>query len=257
MAVHKAVGEMKWAGGEQSLKVIFVVGNETARQGPSDFDYTKTAAVAAGKGIVVNAIYCGNTEYATATPTWKEMAQIGTGRYMEIAGGGGAVAIATPFDKELADLSGKINTTYVAYGREGTSRQLNQATQDSNSVSVGGTVVAAQRATAKSSALYNNARWDLVDASKAETFKWEEVDKDQLPEELKALSADERKAYVATKSAERTEIQNKTRDLSAKREAVVREVMKKNGLDQEKAFDENVRKAIVDQAKAKGFEFGG
>jgi hypothetical protein len=33
--------------------------------------------------------------------------------------------------------------------------------------------------------------------------------------------------------------------------------MKKQGLDPQKAFDENVRQAIVEQAGGKGFKFGG
>lgn len=257
LAVHKAVGEMSWSPGEKALKVIFVVGNETARQGPAEFDYARTAGESAEKGIVVNAIYCGDTDYAAATPTWKEMSRIGLGRYMEIAAMGGGIAVATPFDDELAALSGKLNTTYVAYGGEAKFRQANQIAQDSNAVAVGGTVVAAQRAAAKSSVVYNNARWDLVDASKQQDFKWEDVPAEQMPAELKAMSAEQRKEYVAKKSGERAEIQEKIKDLSAKREAVVREEIRKRGLDTQKAFDENVRKAIVDQAKAKGFSFDG
>jgi hypothetical protein len=256
LAVHKAVGEMHWSPpADNALKVIFVVGNETARQGPSDFDYTKTAAEASGKGIVVNAIYCGDTQYLTATPTWKEMAKLGTGRYMEIEATGGGVAIATPYDKDLGDLNGKLNGTYVAFGRQGKALQANQAAQDANAAAVGGAVVTAQRAVAKSTALYDNARWDLVDATKQANFKWEDVNKDELPKELQGMSVDERKAYVEKKSAERAEIQKQIQDLNAKREAVVLAEMKKRGLDSQKAFDENVRKAIVDQAKAKGFQF--
>jgi hypothetical protein len=37
-----------------------VVGNETARQGPTELDYATTAPKAIAKGIVVNAIYCGS-----------------------------------------------------------------------------------------------------------------------------------------------------------------------------------------------------
>lgn len=257
LAVHKAIGEMHWSPGDRTLKVIFVVGNETARQGPTEFDYTRTAADSADKGIIVNAIYCGDTDYVTATPTWREMAKIGTGRYMEIAATGGAIAIATPFDKELGDLSAQLNTTYVAYGRRAAVFAANQVAQDSNATAVGGTVVAAQRAAAKSSAVYNNAHWDLVDASKCPDFKWEAINKEDLPADLQTLSVDQRREYVDKKSAERAEIQQKIRDLSAKREAVVQAEIKKRGLDTQKAFAENVRQAITEQARAKGFRFDG
>src|SRR5688500_8867349 len=101
LAVHKATEEMQWSEGRRVLKVIYVVGNETARQGPTEFDYTKTASKAIGKGIIVNAVYCGSIDHAAATPTWREMAKLADGQYMEIAQTGGALIVATPYDKEL------------------------------------------------------------------------------------------------------------------------------------------------------------
>ena len=41
------------------------------------------------------------------------------GRFASIDQDKGTVAVATPMDKELAELSAKLNTTYVAYGSEG------------------------------------------------------------------------------------------------------------------------------------------
>jgi hypothetical protein len=218
-------------------------------------DYTKTAAEAKTGDIVVNAIYCGDTEYATATPTWREMSTIGGGRYMEIGATGGVVAIATPFDAELGALNQKLNTTYVTYGRRGGEAQQNQVAQDAATATVGGGVALADRAQAKSSGLYRNAHWDLVDASKEKDFKLESVKEDELPAELKAMSLDERKAYVEKKSTERADIQKQIQDLSAKRAAVVKEELAKKGLTGEKAFDENVKKALIDEASQKGFAF--
>lgn len=255
LSVHKATSEMKWAQGPRTLRVVFVVGNETARQGPPEMDYAKTAAAAAGREVVVNAVYCGDGS-GPDIDTWREMATIGRGRFMTIAATGGAIAVASPFDDELAKLGQQLNTTYVAFGREAAVRAENQALQDANAVAVGGTVVAAQRAQAKGSALYFNSSWDLVDASKDKNFKLEEVKEDQLPEELRKMTVEERKAHVEKKAAERAEIQKKIQDLSARRAAFVQDEIAKKGLTDDKAFDENVRKAIVDQAASKGFEFG-
>ena len=79
---------MKWSEGKQVMKVIYVVGNETAHQGPAEFDYTKTAKEAIEHGIMVNAIYCGDYDYQTAHGTWQEFAGLADGTYMEIAGKG-------------------------------------------------------------------------------------------------------------------------------------------------------------------------
>ena len=38
LAIHRATDEMKWSEGKQVLRVMFIVGNETARQGPAAFE---------------------------------------------------------------------------------------------------------------------------------------------------------------------------------------------------------------------------
>src|SRR5688500_15810036 len=84
LIIHKATSEMKWSGGQRGLKIIYVVGNETARQGPLDFDYAITAPKAIRNNILVNAIYCGDTDSSAATPTWRQIAQLAEGSYMQI-----------------------------------------------------------------------------------------------------------------------------------------------------------------------------
>jgi len=255
LAVHRATSDMKWSEGKQIYKVIYVVGNETARQGPEEFDYAKTAPQAIAKGIVVNAIYCGNVDYATATPTWKEMAKLADGSYMEIAGQGGAVVVASPFDKELADLSGKLNTTYVGYGHQ---RVEKAAAQSSNDAAAGAFNVqsAAERAGAKSSRQYDNSGWDLVDAMRNQKdFDITKLKEEDLPDELKKMTPEQRKAHVEAKAKERDQIAKQIQDLSGKRDAYVKEEVSKKGLDTNKAFDEAVKKSINEQAAKRGFQF--
>src|SRR5690606_21962349 len=90
-AVHKAPTELTRTPGRHPLRLIYVVGNDTARQGPAEMDYTVTAPKAIAAGIQINAIYCGDTDYQAATPTWRELAKLADGQYLEIAADGGAV----------------------------------------------------------------------------------------------------------------------------------------------------------------------
>jgi hypothetical protein len=256
LAIHRATTEMKWSEGKQVMRVIYVVGNETAHQGPPEFDYTKTAPAAIAKGIVVNAIYCGDYDYKTAPPTWKEFAKLADGSYMEIAGKGGAIVVDTPFDKELAELSVRLNTTYVGYGRQREEKLAQQSLNDTTSATRYGAASAADRAAAKASPQYDNATWDLVDAKKnVKDFDLAKVPEDQLPEEMKKMTPDERKEFVEKKAKERDEIAGKIRELSTKRDTFVRAEVEKRGLDTDKAFDLAVRKSLTEQAAKKGFEF--
>jgi len=254
-AVKKATDDMQWSDGKQVLKVIYVVGNETAHQGPDAVDYTKTAPAAIAKGIIVNAIYCGNVDPQVGPPTWREMAKLADGKYMEIAADGGVVAIATPYDDDLSKLSTKLNSTYCAYGEQGQGGALKQTAGDQAASGLG-KHVAAERALSKaSSGQYANGRWDLVDRSKDKDFKWEDVKEDQLPAEMKKMTLAERKAHIEKLSKEREQVQAEIKTLAAKRDSYIKEETKKQGVTGDKAFDNAVRASLREQAEKKGYKF--
>src|SRR5215216_3913813 len=100
---------------------------------------------------------------------------------MEISKTGGALIVATPFDKDLNDLSVKLNTTYVAFGEEGQVRARNQTAQDTNAAGLGG-AVGADRALSEAGRQYNNAHWDLVDATREKSVQLDQLKDEQLPE---------------------------------------------------------------------------
>jgi hypothetical protein len=254
-AIHLATTEMKWSEGKQVLRLIYVIGNETARQGPSRLDYTITAPRAIKQGIQVNAIYCGTFDYETASPTWREFAKLADGQYLEIAGNGGGVVLKTPFDKDLDALGVQLNTTYVAFGDHRRDAAQNQVAQDANAQQLGASV-AAERAVSKAQYQYRNARWDLVDALEQEKdFDISKVKDDQLPDEVRKLPAAERKAFVEKKGAQRKELQAKIKELAQKRQAYIDEESKKQKLDDGSALDKAVKESLTTQAKQKGFKF--
>merc|ERR1712098_928399 len=90
------------------------------------------------------------------------------------------------------------NTTYIGYGDLGRSKKENQHTQDMNAELLE-EVVVVKRAVSKSSRLYNNKSWDLVDASNEEDFDIESVEKEHLPNELKEKSNKEIETYLDQK----------------------------------------------------------
>lgn len=248
-AIDKATTEMEWSADPNALKLIFVFGNETAEQGTPSYRESAPAAIA--RGIMVNAVHCASGD----DPTWREVASLADGLYTAIDQSGGAVTIETPFDKELADLTAKVNATYLPYGKDGAAGAENQTLQDANSFDNGGYSNSASRAAAKNWAGYNCARWDLVDAMKDAAFKLADVKAEDLPEAMRTMTVDERRAHVEAKAKEREAIQKQVAELLVKRQKHIDAELAKLGSDHEKAFDAIVRKMIRQQAATKAIAF--
>src|SRR5690606_9541530 len=76
-----------------------------------------------------------------------------------------------------------------------------------------------QLAVSKTSRLYKNGQWDLVDAMEADENAQEQMDTAALPAPLQGKSTPENKAYAAQKRREREAIPEAIRDRNVKREA--------------------------------------
>lgn len=252
VAIKQATDDLKWAAGDKALRIIYVVGNETARQGP--VDYTVSAPAAIAKGIVVNTIYCGKYDYESAPPTWREIARLADGQYMEIAGSGGLVVVNTPLDEELIKLNEKLNATYLAYGKQAAEGAANQVAQDTGAMRLSSAALA-DRVVAKGGAMYRNARWDLVDASREVDFDITTIKDEELPEEVRKLEPDKRAEYIQVKAKERAEVQAQIKELSEKRDQLVKEEIRKQGLAADQSLDTAVKQSIAEQARKQGFEF--
>ena len=248
--VQTAVDRLAW-GGPDAAKILFVCGNESADQDHAA-PFRRVVPHAYGLGVRVNSVYCGNPDDGDA-PGWREVADLGHGRYASIDMNHGTVAVATPYDADLEALSRKINTTYLGYGARAKDAKERQSAQDGNAAAAPG--AGAARAASKASGLYDNAGWDLVDKSKEPGFDLAKIPAEELPEDMKALSLEQRKALLETKKAERAEIQAKIQTLSAQRAAHIREQMAKTGLDDGKALDRAIRDAVREEAAEKGFTF--
>jgi von Willebrand factor type A domain len=245
-----ALKQQKWANEKDALRLIFVCGNEPASQDPV-VKLKEAADLAKEMDVVINPIFCGPADHADARD-WKEYAQLCGGRFASINQDKGAVTVSTPMDKDLAALSAKINRTYVTYGRTGKDKQENQAAQDANALK-NAPAAAAGRAFSKANGVYQCDDWDLVDRMKSDPkFDIKKLKDEELCEELRKLKPAEREEYVKKKAAERETIQKEIAALSEKRSEYLKEQQKKNPSKTDKAFDDAVRGALREQAKAKG-----
>lgn len=251
--IDAAVRQLQWSKSERDLKCIFIAGNEPFTQGP--VDYKKACKSAIEKGITVSTIHCGDLQVGINTK-WQDGALLADGSYLSINQNQAVAVIKAPQDKKLAELSGKLNTTYVAYGSAKKREEFatNQAVQDTNAAN-SAPASAATRAYFKASGLYNNARWDLCDACAQGKIKLEDLKEEDLPEELKKLSLKERKAYIDKKIEERKKYQKEIKELSAERNKYVAAERAKLAKKGENSLDAAIIKSVRDQAVRKQFKF--
>ena len=126
------------------------------------------------------------------------------GNYIAIDQNQQVAAIKTPVDVKLIALGAELNKTYVFFGaaKLRKAREALQIKQDKLAEKQA-PAAAASRAVTKGGGLYNNARFDLVDALEKRSIKLEDLKDDQLCEALKGKSLEEKKAYVEAKAKKR------------------------------------------------------
>jgi hypothetical protein len=249
--IQKAVTQLQWSDGKD-YKAIFIAGNEPFTQG--QVDYKAACKEAITKGIVVNTIFCGGAEEGIQT-SWKDGADLADGAYMSINQNQAIVRIAAPQDKELLELNAKLNKTYLAYGAEGARNLGRQAAQDKLAAEAAADV-AVTRVQAKAGGVYRNEGWDLVDATQAGKVKLEEVKEAELPEEMKKMTPEQQKAFVAEKGKERTAIQEQIVKLGKERDAyILAEQKKQSQPGATNTLDNAILGAIRGQAQKADLQF--
>ena len=249
--IEKSIYDLNWSTNPLDLKLIYIAGNEPFNQGP--IDYKKACDLASSKGIFVNTIYCGDYEQGIRE-FWKDGAVCSRGDYFNINSNERVVQIATPYDTQINELNYKLNGTYLSYGQQGSYKKEMQATEDQNAMNQGSAVIT-ERAMVKSKSNYNNSSWDLVDASKNDSTIIFKLKDEELPEELKGKSKEEKEKYLESKTIERQKIQDEIGKLGQEREAYIK-TEKAKGTDAKKTddFGTAVSKSLKEKAKTIGYE---
>jgi hypothetical protein len=97
--------------------------------------------------------------------------------------------------------------------------------------------------------------WDLVAAVESGRVKLEEVKEESLPEDMKKLSADERKAYIDGRIAERKKLRDKLAELAKARDEFLRKEAAA-GKSKPDAFDKVILEMLRSRAGEKGIKYG-
>ena len=246
--IQTSLNELNWGNNKNDLRLLFIAGNEPFTQGK--INYKDAVRNAKEKDVIINTIFCGNYNQGISG-MWQDGAISGGGDYMTINHNKKLVHIITPYDAEIIILNKKLNTTYVYYGNNGSNRFRKQAAQDKNAL-VLNEVVSVKRAISKSSRLYNNSAWDLVDADEKKLVDYNKLDKKTLPKHLQQMTTQEIKNYVKKQQLKRTKIKAKIQNLNKKRRKYVAKKQKESSKNQ---LDNVLIKAIKKQAMKKNYSW--
>ena len=242
--ISAATQELRWDDAENVLRVIYIAGNEEFTQGATDFH--ESVAAARSRGIVVNTVNCtGRGDWDAG---WQDAARLGGGKALRIDHNAKQAYIASPYDDEIETLSSRLNQTYIGFGERARAALDNQVRQDKNSASAGRSSSIA-RALSKTSGMYNNAKWDLVDALDEGTVELSTLDRSTLLDGDSELSDEELERKVKEARDARDELKGDLRALQEKREAHVVSVRSEDG----QRLDNAIIDSISAQARAAGF----
>jgi hypothetical protein len=250
--IHRSLTDLDWSDDADALKILFVAGNEEADQDP-EMSVGFVSKVAANNGIAVNTLYCGGENDAIVAG-WREFSTLTNGLFASINQDAAAVAnVATPMDEQLAELNKELNETYVAYGKDGEQHKANQVEQDRNTAKMSAPSIASRTLT-KIGELYDNAKWDLVDAFESGA-PVAEMEPEDLPEPMQTMNVEERQEYVQELADKRQAVSARIQEIGQRRDDYIDAERARLAGDADAGLDAAIVNGVRELAEKKGFEF--
>lgn len=246
--IRTSSNELKWDTNQNSMKLIYIAGNEPFTQG--SVNYVEAISDAVKKGIFVNTIHCGD-DYSGQSGMWKDGADKGKGEYFFIDHNQKIRYTPTPYDTRIDDCNTRLNATYIYYGVLGGAMKERQETQDMYAAEVSAENKVT-RAAAKANYSYSNANWDLVDAMELDNKNIKDIDKSTLPEKYRKMSDSELKNEIEKMTDERKKIQKEILDLNTQREEFIQTELAKTG-EGETDLGKAITDAVLRFANEKGY----
>jgi Mg-chelatase subunit ChlD len=256
-ALEAAVHRVSWSQEAGTYKVIFLVGDAPPHMDyQDDSQYPEVIAAAAAKGIVVNTIQCGGMS-ETVRP-WQHIASLGRGRYFTVEQAGSAVAIATPFDAEIATLSAELDDTRLYYGSAAERAEMDAKVAATARLNDEASVSALARRGAFNVSEAGAANFlggrDLVADVASGRVDVATLPSAQLPATLAALPPDEQRALVEETARKREELKRQIGSLAAERDAYLEKEVEKNGGAAD-SLDQQIYEAVREQAAPLGLRY--
>ena len=255
-ALYEAVHDLSWSQNPDSYKVVFLVGDAPPQSYQDEPHYQQIVAAAAAKGIVVNTIQCGSMPETTGH--WQRIAALGGGRYFRVEQAGGAIAIATPYDAEIARLAAELDGTRLFYGSREAQEEMAQKRAATDKLVAAASVGALARRGAFNASASGAANLagdhDLVAAVEEGRVTLDAVPAAELPAAIAALPPTEREQAVAAAGERRRTLQAQIAALAHERDDyLAAKVAETDGA--ERSLDMQIYEAVRTQAAPKGLRY--
>jgi Mg-chelatase subunit ChlD len=258
-ALDDAIGKMSWSQDANTYKVVFLVGDAPPHMDyQGDKQYPEIVAAAAAKGIVVNTIQCGSMTETVAP--WQRIAALGHGRYFTVEQAGGAVAIETPFDAQIATLAAELDSTRLYYGTDEERSRMAAKVEATERLHESASVAAQARRGAfnASAAGAGNllGERELVADVASGRVDVATVPAAQMPAPLVGLTRPEQEAVLKQNAEKRRELQRQIAKLAQERDAYIEDKVDEAGGAKD-SLDQQIYDAVREQAAPIGLKYDG
>src|SRR5262245_20600934 len=245
-ALYDAVHKMKWSSEKKTLKIIFLVGDAPPHMDyKDDVKYPESCKLAAAEGIIINTVLCGND--GEAKRVWQEVCGKAGGAFVQIAQDGGVQAIDTPFDMELAAINGKLLKTCICWGEEMDRKSGEDKLSDAARLPAAGGIAADSAGYRLKASRF--AANDLLDDLKEGKKKLADIKDEELPDDMKKMKPEERKAHVEKLQKERDELKTKALELDKKRLDFIAKKLAEDKGKAKDGFDNQILETLRKQAE--------
>ncbi len=256
-ALYDAVNKMSWSQSDDTYKVVFLVGDAPAHMDyQDDVKYPVTIANALQKGIVINTVQCGQDP--NAEKNWQHVAQLASGQYFQVEQAGSAVAIATPFDRKLAELSAKLDDTRMIFGDAEMKQKYAAKERAVETLEEKASVASRARraafnttASGEKNLLGEN---ELVDAVTSGRVDLSSIDEDHLPAALVPMEPAEREKLITETAQTRDDLRRQIKEASEQRSAYLKSEIEKAGGAKD-SLDDQIYRAVQSQAASVGLRY--
>ncbi|HYH98033.1 VWA domain-containing protein, partial [Hyalangium sp.] len=254
----EAVSKMSWSDNRETMKVIFLVGDAPPAERGDQWNFKHWAKQAKDRHIVVNTVRCGG-DGETAT-SWKYAAKLTDGTFDTIGQEGGMLAVATPYDAELAKVNAEIaaktmytGSTAVQAENRGRAAQMAALAPEAAAERISYMKKARSAGSGKGAPAASSApvavggAVDLMEKPEALAS----VTEAELPAELKGLKKEQQAAKVKQLADERKTLEAKAAKLAEERDS-----WRANNVEEKAdSFDDNVMKSVRTQAASYGVSY--